>query len=105
VPYSTSAQGYEIQWATNYLGHVAWTLELLDILIESQSRVVIITGDICILENDTSPDLKYDNDYASLLAYCRSKVAVNCFAYELQHRYPDLQVRIVFSIAVRAQST
>ncbi len=58
-PYSKSPQGHEIHFATNHLGHFALVGTLLDILIASKSRVVVITGDIAVLADDASPDYEY----------------------------------------------
>ncbi|RYH15076.1 SDR family NAD(P)-dependent oxidoreductase [archaeon] len=84
-PYSTSKQGYEIHFATNHLGHFALVGLLIDILRKYHSKVVVLTGDIAILEDDASPDFVYHD--GGLDAYCRSKICNQSFAKMLHSKY------------------
>jgi NAD(P)-dependent dehydrogenase (short-subunit alcohol dehydrogenase family) len=93
VPYSVSPQGYEIQFATNHLGHFALVGGLIDLLCSFHTRVIILTGDICVWEDDASPDFVYNDD--GLNAYCRSKICNQSFGRELVKKYPELFVNVV----------
>ena len=92
-PYSVSPQGCEIHFATNHLGHVGLVIGLLQKLLFSNSKVVIVTGDMCWMENDASHDFKYD--YIGIDSYCRSKICNQSFALRLQKLYPELKVYLV----------
>jgi NAD(P)-dependent dehydrogenase (short-subunit alcohol dehydrogenase family) len=84
-PYSKSAQGHEIHFATNHLGHFALVGCLLDLLRASSSRIVVVTGDIALLADDASCDFQYSD--SGLMAYCRSKICNQSFALQLHERY------------------
>jgi NAD(P)-dependent dehydrogenase (short-subunit alcohol dehydrogenase family) len=100
-PYAKSAQGYELHWATNHLGHFAWTMGMLDVLKRSQSKVVVLAGDIALLERESSPNFIYSGVLGAMAAYSRSKIANTCFGLELQKRHPELKVYVVHPGAVR----
>lgn len=84
-PYSTSKQGHEIHFATNHLGHFALVGLVVDILRKYNSKVVVLTGDIAVLECDASPDYVYSD--GGLDAYCRSKICNQSFAKILHSKY------------------
>lgn len=91
--YARSAQGHEIAFATNVLGHFALTLGLMEAgLLADSSRVVVQTGDIYIMAKDCTPDFSYRGAWGGMLAYCRSKLGNLWFARELQRRHPALEV-------------
>lgn len=92
-PYSLSPQGYEMHFATNHLGHFAIIGGLIDLLRESQSRIIIVTGDIAVWATDATPDYYYDGDGTD--AYCRSKICNQSFGRELTKRYPELSVFVI----------
>lgn len=86
-----SAQGHELAFATNTLGHYALVRRLLAApLLAERARVVVLTGDIYIRANACTPDFSYEG--AGMLAYCRSKLGNLWFAAELQRRFADLEV-------------
>ena len=91
--FARSAQGHEIAFAVNTLGHYALVRRLLDrALLDERARVVILTGDIYIRANDCSDDFAWEGRSGGGLAYCRSKLGNLWFAAELQRRYPKLEV-------------
>ncbi len=84
LPRSTSAQGHELQLATNHLGHFALTNLLLPRL---RDRVVVVSsashrhGDLDL------EDLDWDRrGYRPYAAYAASKLATMLFLAELQRR-------------------
>eukprot|EP01040_Poterioochromonas_malhamensis_P016404 gene16404-18608_t len=92
-PYSRSPQGYEIHYATNHLGHFALVGGIVDLLRRDHSRVIVVTGDIAVIEDDASPDYEYSDD--GINAYCRSKICNQAFGRLLQERYSELSVYVV----------
>ena len=89
----TSAQGYEIAFATNTLGHHALVRAMIDRgLLADDARVVVLTGDIYIRQKECTPDFTYDGTGGGALAYSRSKLGNLWFTAELQRRYPRLEV-------------
>ena len=85
IPLSRSADGIELTFATNHLGHFALTGSLLERLLATPgSRVVTVSS---VAHRRASADFAdLEHDYDSGRAYERSKLANLLFAYELQHR-------------------
>jgi NAD(P)-dependent dehydrogenase (short-subunit alcohol dehydrogenase family) len=91
-----SAQGFEIAFATNVLGHHALACGAIERgLLSEDARVVIVTGDIYILSDSCSADYAYRGAIGGQLAYCRSKLGNLWFAQELARRHPRLRVHAV----------
>lgn len=86
-PRRTSADGFELQLATNMLGHFALTGLLLDNLAAAgEARVVnlsSITHKTADLDFD---DLMFERGYRATTAYGRSKLATTIFGLELDRR-------------------
>lgn len=94
--YASSAQGHEIAFAVNVLGHHALLKRLLARgLIAPGARVVVLTGDIYIMVRTCTPDFKYSGAYGGMLAYCRSKLGNMWFAREFARHHPSLEVVVV----------
>jgi NAD(P)-dependent dehydrogenase (short-subunit alcohol dehydrogenase family) len=93
--YAESAQGHEIAFATNTLGHHVLVRRMLDRRLLRSARVVILTGDIYIRTSECTSDFKYEGSSGGGLAYCRSKLGNLWFVAELQRRYPELEVHAV----------
>ncbi|TDK23772.1 SDR family NAD(P)-dependent oxidoreductase [Luteimonas aestuarii] len=82
-----SADGFEMQFATNYLGHFALTAELLPLLRKASSpRVVSLSSIAARLGTIHFDDLQFSQDYRPGPAYQQSKLACLMFALELQRR-------------------
>ena len=78
--------GFELQLATNHLGHFALVAQLLPLLIEAGARVtsqVSIAADRGAVNWD---DPNWEHDYDAMKAYSSSKIAFGLFARELQRR-------------------
>ncbi|CAL9575151.1 hypothetical protein SUDANB95_04879 [Actinosynnema sp. ALI-1.44] len=99
-PRRTSADGFELQLATNMLGHFALTGLLLGNLAAArQARVVnlsSITHKNAHLEFD---DLMFERDYRATTAYGRSKLATTVFGVELDRRLRAAGSPIVSALA------
>jgi len=90
--YAESAQGHEIAFATNTLGHHVLIRRLLDQGLLDNGRVVVLTGDIYIRTSECTSDFRYDSASGGGMAYSRSKLGNIWFSAELQRRYPKLEV-------------
>ena len=91
--HALSAQGHEIAFATNVLGHHALIRGALQRgLLSGAARVVVLTGDIYILTSDCTSDYAYRGPLGGQLAYCRSKLGNLWNARELARRNPTLCV-------------
>ncbi|MFE5245450.1 MULTISPECIES: oxidoreductase [unclassified Streptomyces] len=84
---SRTADGFELQFATNHLGHFALTGLLLDALrARPGARVVTIGSYLHKLGRMRFDDLNSERGYGRYRAYNRSKLANLMFALELQRR-------------------
>lgn len=83
----TSADGFEMQFATNYLGHFALTAELLPLMRKAPSpRVVTLSSLAARGAAINFQDLQFEQKYDAWAAYGQSKLACLMFALELQRR-------------------
>lgn len=87
-PYSKTADGFEIQFGTNHLGHFALTALLFDLIKNTNnSRVVNVSSGAHKLGNINFNDLNWEKrKYNAWKAYGDSKIANLYFTYELCRR-------------------
>ncbi|HEX8329071.1 MAG TPA: oxidoreductase [Hymenobacter sp.] len=86
-PYEVTEDGFENQFATNYLGHFALTGGLLPLLTGTAgSRVVTVSSLSYKWAEIDFGDLQAQRGYSRRKAYGQSKRACLMFAYELQRR-------------------
>ncbi|AQT81040.1 short chain dehydrogenase [Mycolicibacterium litorale] len=81
-----TADGFELQFGTNHLGHVALTGQLLPLLKAGRARV---TSQASIAARSGAinwQDLNWERDYDGMRAYRQSKIALALFGIELAHR-------------------
>lgn len=82
-----SDDGFELQFATNYLGHFALTARLLPLLRRRRkSRVVTLSSVAARSGRIDFDDLQAEGAYRPMAAYGQSKLACLIFALELQRR-------------------
>ncbi|WP_420031414.1 SDR family oxidoreductase [Streptomyces sp. cg28] len=82
----TTADGIELQFGTNHLGHVSLVAHLLPLLRAGQARV---TSQISVSANRNSinwQDLNWERSYNGQHAYSQSKIALGLFGLELDRR-------------------
>ncbi|WP_326695968.1 oxidoreductase [Streptomyces sp. NBC_01754] len=90
TPESRTADGFELQFATNHLGHFALTGLLLDALrARPGARIVTISSYLHKLGRIDFDDLNAEHRYGRYRAYNRSKLANVMFALELQRRLAE----------------
>jgi NAD(P)-dependent dehydrogenase (short-subunit alcohol dehydrogenase family) len=87
-PKTTTPDGFELQFATNHLGHFALTGLLLENMLGVDgARVVVVAS----LDHKLGgaihfDDLQWERRYSSALAYAQSKLANLMFCYEFHRR-------------------
>ncbi|KQS60248.1 short-chain dehydrogenase [Geodermatophilus sp. Leaf369] len=82
----TTADGHELQFGTNHLGHVALVGHLLPLLVAGRARVV---SQISVAANQNAvhwDDLDWERSYDGMKAYSSSKIAFGLFGLELDRR-------------------
>ena len=82
----TTADGFELQFGTNHLGHFALVGHLLPLLRSGRARV---TSQISVAANQGAinwNDLNWEKSYNGMRAYSQSKIAFGHFGLELDHR-------------------
>lgn len=91
TPKSTTADGFELQFGTNHLGHFAFTGLLLDHVADVPgARVVTVSSNgHKMLADIHFDDLQWERSYNRMRAYSQSKLANLMFTYELQRRLSD----------------
>ena len=89
-PYGRTADGFELQFGTNHLGHFALTGLLLDRLLATPgSRIVTVSSMGHRMGDLDFEDLQFERGYRRIAAYGRSKLANLLFTYELQRRLAE----------------
>ncbi|KAM4606745.1 retinol dehydrogenase 11 [Polymixia lowei] len=92
-PYSTTADGYEMQFGVNHLGHFFLTFLLLDLLKHSSpSRIINLSSATHAMGKIQFDDLNSEKDYHPIRAYVQSKLANVLFTRELAKRTEALGV-------------
>jgi NAD(P)-dependent dehydrogenase (short-subunit alcohol dehydrogenase family) len=88
LPYRTTADGFEMHFGTNHLGHFALTGLLLEpLLAVADARVVTVSAGFYRLGRIHFDDLHWQQRrYRTWLAYAQSKLANLLFMFELQRR-------------------
>ncbi|MFF4949963.1 oxidoreductase [Streptomyces chattanoogensis] len=87
LPYRTTADGFEMQFGTNHLGHFALTGLLLPRLLATPgARVVTVSSMMHALSDIDLSDLNSERSYRRWIAYARSKSANLLFTHELSRR-------------------
>ncbi|GGY18199.1 short chain dehydrogenase [Streptomyces minutiscleroticus] len=82
----TTADGFELQFGTNHLGHFALVARLLPLLRAGRARV---TTQISVAANSYAinwEDLNWERSYSGGRAYSQSKIAAGLFGLELDRR-------------------
>lgn len=83
----TTTDGFELQWGSNHLGHVALIAHLLPLLREAHGRLVSQVSIAARSGSINWDDLQWAADYGDgMSAYSQSKIALGLFGLELSRR-------------------
>lgn len=91
--------GFELQFGTNHLSHVALTLGLLPLLRDGGARVVQQTSIAARHAAIAWDDLNGDRDYSAMTYYQQSKLACALFGFELQRRSDEHGWGLISTVA------
>ncbi|OAD61195.1 Dehydrogenase/reductase SDR family member on chromosome X [Eufriesea mexicana] len=103
-PYQETVDGFEQQWAVNYLSHFLLTSLLLPLLKagglpEQSSRIINITSCVQLLGKINFNDINEKNKFLTKRAYAQSKLAQEIFTKRLQDLLKKKQYYIqVYSV-------
>ncbi len=81
-----TVDGFEMQLATNYLGHFALTAQLLPLLKAGRARVVSLSSIVHRRGRIAFDDLNAERSYSAWPVYAQSKLAMLMFGLELDRR-------------------
>jgi NAD(P)-dependent dehydrogenase (short-subunit alcohol dehydrogenase family) len=81
-----TAEGFELQFGANYLGHFALVQRLMPVLRAGRARVVSQTSFAADGARINWDDLQFARRYNAQKAYGQSKLALMLFALELDRR-------------------
>ncbi|WP_245588233.1 SDR family oxidoreductase [Algoriphagus terrigena] len=82
-----TADGFELQFGTNHIGHVALTAQLLPLLRKSPDARVVTVSSVANREGQINfDDLQSKASYTPMKAYGQAKLANLMFALELQRQ-------------------
>ena len=96
-PFSRTADGFELQFGTNHLGHFALTNLLLP---QIKDRVVTVSSNGHKMGSIDFDDLNYEHKrYRAMPAYAQSKLANLLFTSELQQKLTDAGSPVIATAA------
>lgn len=90
--YSLSAQGHELGFAVNVLGHHVFVRRLAQSGAFARGRLVVLSAQIYPTATDCTSDFRFKGRVGSYMGYCRSKLGNLWFAREFAERYSDIEV-------------
>lgn len=93
TPFGRTADGFEVQFGTNYLGHFA-LIDRIEPLLANNGRVVVLSSQAHRVADVDLDDPNFERQaYDPLVAYGRSKTATTLFAVEFDRRHRDRGIR------------
>ncbi|XP_078092487.1 retinol dehydrogenase 12-like [Mustelus asterias] len=97
-PYSKTADGFELQFGVNHLGHFLLTYLLIDLIKRSSpSRIINVSSHAHKMGSINFDDLNSEKSYNSVKAYAQSKLANILFTRELAGKLKGTSV-LVFTL-------
>jgi NAD(P)-dependent dehydrogenase (short-subunit alcohol dehydrogenase family) len=100
IPRTETADGFEMQFGTNHLGHFALTGLLIEPLSKAGgARVVSVASQAHRAGKMNFNDLHGEDTYSKWAAYGQSKLANLLFIYELNRRFEEAGLDIIATAA------
>jgi NAD(P)-dependent dehydrogenase (short-subunit alcohol dehydrogenase family) len=98
-PFGRTAQGFELQFGTNHLGHFALTAQLWPLLARTAgSRIVVVSSATAHSGKIDYSDPNFERrSYQGWVGYAQSKLANSMFALELARRAAQAGSPVVVS--------
>ena len=94
TPELRTSEGFELQMATNHLGHFRLNAQMMDVLEASGGRIVPVSSIAHKNGKIVLDDLQSLRGYSATAAYCQSKLANLLYAFELQRRLAARKSRV-----------
>jgi NAD(P)-dependent dehydrogenase (short-subunit alcohol dehydrogenase family) len=99
-PFGKTADGFELQFGTNHLGHFALTGLLFGLIIHTpRARVITVSSGGHRFGEIDFDNLNAEKGYDRQKAYAQSKLANLLFTYELQRRFEGAGVDAIAAAA------
>jgi NAD(P)-dependent dehydrogenase (short-subunit alcohol dehydrogenase family) len=96
IPRRQTADGFEMQFGTNHLGHFALTGLLLPMLVNQPgARVVTVSSNAHKPGSIDFDDIMHERSYRRWKVYSDSKLANLLFAFELQRRLSAIDAPLI----------
>lgn len=86
TPQQKTVDGFDLQMASNHLGHFLWSGLLLDLVEAAEGRIVVLSSLAHKFDPLDLDDFMSDNEYTPIKAYAQSKLSNLMFAFELDRR-------------------
>lgn len=91
-----TADGFEIKFGTNHLGHFALTGQLLDLLLSTpESRIVNVASVVAENAKMNFDDVMFEQEYRGTEAYGQSKLANLLFTRGLQQHLESVDANTI----------
>ncbi len=84
-----SADGFEMTFAVNYLGHFALTHYLMPLLTRGHARIINVSSEAHKMAKPNMSDLQLTEKYSPFKAYANSKLFNIYFTRSLAEKYAD----------------
>jgi NAD(P)-dependent dehydrogenase (short-subunit alcohol dehydrogenase family) len=96
IPRRETADGFEMQFGTNHLGHFALTGLLLPLMVnQPEARVVTVSSNAHKPGSMNFDDIMHERSYRRWKVYSDSKLANLLFAFELQRRLSAVDASLI----------
>ncbi len=100
TPQQQTADGFELQFGTNHLGHFALTGQLIDLILTTPgARIVNVSSMAHKFGKIDFDNLNAEKNYNKTFAYGQSKLANLLFTHELNRRLSETDTDVIATAA------